>query len=91
MELDACQVEELLLELAGEDWITIADDGAWHSREAHNLVKDGACDGCGGVGVTERHEVCVLGEVVHDCRNDCLAVDARKSLDKVHGYVSLDH
>lgn len=44
-QLQPHEAEKVRPKSAGEDWIPIANDGAGDAMEAHNVVKEGACNG----------------------------------------------
>jgi hypothetical protein len=49
-----------------------------------DVVKEGAGDGGGGVGVAERNKMRVLGEAVDHGEDDGLAAHLQKALDEIH-------
>lgn len=57
--------------------------------QADNPLKEGAGNRCGGVGVAEVDEVCILGEAVNDGEDDGFLVDLGQAFDEVHRDVGL--
>ena len=53
-----------------------------------NVVEERLGDRDGGVGMSKRDEVGVLGEAIDDGEDDGLAADPRKALDEIHSDVS---
>jgi len=54
------------------------------------VVEEHARDGHGGVGMPERNEVRVLGEMVDDRQYDGLAAHPREAFHEIHRYVRPD-
>jgi hypothetical protein len=55
--------------------------------ETDDLLEEGCGDRCCGVGVAQRDEVHVFGEVVNHCQDDGLPACLQEALDEVHGDV----
>jgi hypothetical protein len=85
VELDTGGREELCLEPAGENRVSIADDAAGDAVEANDGVEEGAGDHRCGVRVRQQNEVGRLGETIDHGEDHRFAVDARQTLDEVHG------
>jgi hypothetical protein len=90
VELDLYQREQLRLELACENGVPIADDGAGHTVKSDYGVEECPCYGCHRVGVAKRDEVHVLGESVDHREHHRFAVEAWERLDEVHCDVGPD-
>jgi len=58
--------------------------------QANNPIEEGAGDRRGRVVMTERDEVCILGEAIHHCKNDGLASNLRQPFNEIHQYVGPD-
>jgi hypothetical protein len=85
VKLHTCTLEKISPQVAGENWVTVADDGDGESVEAYNPLEEGVSHCRGGVGVAEGDEVGILRETVHHYQNHGLAMHLRKALDKIHG------
>jgi hypothetical protein len=86
-QLDAGEGEQLLPERAGEDGVTVADDGARNAVELDNVVEERLGHRYRSVRVAQRDEVGVLGEPVHHCHDHRFAPNAQKALHEVDGDV----
>lgn len=71
-QLGTLQVKEMLPEEAGEDFISVGDDGLWDSMEAHNMTHESLGYGSYCVRVIERYEVCRFGESIDHNQDDCM-------------------
>jgi hypothetical protein len=89
-ELDAGQLEQFLPEVAGEDRVTIAHNGARKAMELDDIVEECSSHGLRGAGMAQGHEVSHHGELIDDGQDDVLATDPQKTLHEVHGYVTPD-
>jgi hypothetical protein len=87
-QLNTGETKQLLPEGAGEDRVTVADDGARGAVQLDDVVEEGLCDGHNGVRVAQRNEVGVLEEAVHHHEHHRLAADARETLNEIDGDVS---
>jgi len=87
-QLDAGEAEQLSLEVAGDDKVTVTDNGRWKPVEAHDVGEECSGDGRGSVGVAERDEVRELGEAIHHREDHRLGPHLWEALDEVHGYVA---
>jgi hypothetical protein len=67
-----------------EHWIAITHNRSWKSMKTNNSFEESFRNRCSRVWMTERDEMSVLGETVHNRQNNALAMHTGKTFDEIH-------
>jgi hypothetical protein len=84
---DTGEFKQLPPDVAGEDWVAVADDRLREAMESHNVHEERLSDGRCRVGVSKGNEVRIFGKPVDNSEDHALTVNFGKGLDEIHGDV----